>query len=140
MRILTLSLAAAVALSFLTVNAEPAQAVGLCAYDDIYNNMGGPGSECQGVVCMGYNSQTGWQTCVPPGPCGVSCLATGTTASSSDLGTDASQQMAICVIGDLYNTGGSPCEGAVCTGWNQWGWQKCYPDFGCWPECGTGRL
>lgn len=25
-----------------------------------------PTDRCDGVVCVGYNSQTGWQTCVPP--------------------------------------------------------------------------
>jgi hypothetical protein len=25
-----------------------------------------PSDPCDGLVCIGYNSQTGWQTCVPP--------------------------------------------------------------------------
>jgi hypothetical protein len=98
MRILTLAFAAAFALSFLTVQAEPAKAVGLCAYDDVYNNMGGPGSECEGALCLGYNSQTGWQSCVPDDlcdvyncwpPCGTGCLGVTEARSTAALGLPA---------------------------------------------------
>jgi hypothetical protein len=54
--------------------APSAEAVGICTYDDTYNNMGGPGSSCQGAACVGYSGGW-WQTCVlrdlpePPPPC-----------------------------------------------------------------------
>lgn len=71
MRILTLAFAAAFALSFLTVTAEPAEAAGLCADEsghnsnpDLYNNMGGPNSDCDGVFCYGYSGNGNWNTCV----------------------------------------------------------------------------
>jgi hypothetical protein len=44
-----------------------------------------------------------------------------------------------CVAGNAWNTGGSSCEGLVCTGWSGdgSGWQKCYGsppcDVGCPP-------
>jgi hypothetical protein len=131
MRILTLALAAASVLSFLTVQAEPAEAVGLCAYNDVYNNMGGPGSECEGVFCMGYSGGD-WRTCVPPHPCEVySCppppidpIVTSTASSSAGTG--------LCLAGDLYNNqAGQPssgCDGAVCTGYSNGDWGTCVLD------------
>lgn len=47
----------------LTFSAPEAEAVGICTYGDVYNNMGGPGSRCQGVVCIGYSGGY-WQSCV----------------------------------------------------------------------------
>lgn len=126
MRILTLAFAAAFALSFLTIHAEPAQAVGLCTYDDTTNNMGGPGSECEGAFCMGYNSQTGWQTCVPDGPCDVFECWPPVTSTSSSAST------ALCTTGDLYNNqAGQPssnCDGVVCTGFSNGDWDRCVLD------------
>jgi hypothetical protein len=155
MRFLPLAFAAAFALSFLTVTATPADAIGvpqteestelvaLCVYGDAYNTH--PQKlPCRGPVCTGYDHR-GWTTCYPEKFCETArcetyydevCAVVGCTAQS---GLAADQQMAICVIGDAYNTGHSRCEGVVCTGWNQYGWQTCYPDFGCWPECGAVR-
>jgi hypothetical protein len=135
MRILTLALAAAFALSFLTVQAEPTKAVGLCAYDDVYNNMGGPGSECEGAFCMGYNSQTGWQTCVPDDPCDVyNCwppCGTGCLGLAEASATAAVAPPAVCTIGDHVNTAEGPssgCDGAVCAGFSNGDWDRCVLD------------
>jgi hypothetical protein len=182
MRILTLAFAAALALSFVTVTAEPASALGgpaLCVLD-VYNNQAGqPSSGCDGVVCEGFSNDD-WETCV--GDC-TSCVAPAPASTqqaaicvvgdvyntgslpcaglvcygqtqyywqncigsppcmpprceSSLTATTSHEQVAICSIGNAYNTGGTPCEGVVCTGWNQYGWQTCYPELGpCWPVC-----
>jgi hypothetical protein len=130
MRILPLAFAAVFALSFVTVQAEPAQAVGLCTYNDTTNNMGGPGSECEGVFCMGY-SNGDWQTCVPPHPCDVySCPP----PPIDPIVTESSMQAAaICVVADVYNTGSLPCDGLVCYGQTQSAWQTCVGESPCIP-------
>ena len=127
MRILPLALTATFALSLL-VTAQPVDAApqaAVCVVGDVYNTGSLP---CAGLVCYGQ-SQYAWQTCVGSTPClPPDCHFSPPAA--------ASEQVAICVIGDAYNTGGSRCEGVVCLGWNQWGWQTCYPELGpCWPTC-----
>lgn len=43
------------------------------------------------------------------------------------------EQVALCVYGDAYNTGGRPCQGAVCIGYTMGHWVDCYPRFPpCW--------
>jgi hypothetical protein len=134
MRILTLAFAAAIALSFVTVTAEPAQAVGLCADEsgrnynpDLYNNMGGPGSDCDGMFCYGYSGNGNWNTCVPPTIyCSTfaPCPPPMTTASSSSATT-------VCTAGDLYNNAQGPssgCDGYLCTGYANGDWNTCVLD------------
>jgi hypothetical protein len=135
MRFLALALAGLAVLSFVSLTAEPVQAVGLCAYDDVYNNMGGPGSECEGALCMGYNSQTGWQTCVPDElcdvyncwpPCGTGCLDQAKATSTATIAPPA-----VCTTGDHVNTAVGPssgCDGAVCTGFSNGDWKTCVLD------------
>ena len=210
MRFLALALVAVASLTFVSLTAEPAQAVGICAdesgrnqNEDLYNNMGWSSrTDCDGIVCYAYTGGD-WVTCVPPtiycttaavpcqppvildpDPCsmlmcqppfpetastaiGPPALCVGTVynnqAGQPSSGCDGvvchgfsngdwhtcvadcttclsasadSGQVALCTIGDVYNTGGSPCRGAVCVGWTQGGWVDCYPDFGpCWPTC-----
>jgi hypothetical protein len=75
MRLLTLAFAGLVALSFASLTARPAEAVGICVdargghngSPDLYNNMGPqPTADCDGVACYGYSGNGLWQTCVPP--------------------------------------------------------------------------
>jgi hypothetical protein len=67
MRILAVTLTALAALSFVSLTAEPADAMAVCVYDDVYNTA--PWDSCDAVVCTGWN-QDGWQTCYPEiGPC-----------------------------------------------------------------------
>ena len=74
MRFLAAALVGLAALSFVSLTAEPAQAVGICADEsghnnnaDLYNNMGPqPTADCDGVVCYGYSGNGNWNTCVPP--------------------------------------------------------------------------
>lgn len=73
MRLLAAALVALASLSFVSLTAEPAQAVGICADTsgnngdpDLYNNMGWHDwNDCEGVVCYAYTGGS-WQTCVPP--------------------------------------------------------------------------
>ncbi|MEA3136821.1 MAG: hypothetical protein QOJ26_1350 [Thermoplasmata archaeon] len=136
MRILTLAFAAAIALSFLTITAEPAKAVGLCADEsghngnpDLYNNMGPqPQADCDGIFCYGYSGNGNWNTCIPP-PIYCSqyapCPPPQTTQSSSGA-------PALCTYGDTYNNqAGQPssdCDGALCTGFSQGQWNTCVLD------------
>lgn len=59
-------------------------------------------------------------------------------ASAASIATTAApaattDQVALCVYGDAYNTGGSRCAGAVCVGWTMGHWVNCYPRFPpCW--------
>lgn len=67
MRALAIALTAATLLSFVTLTAEPTEAMAVCVIGDAYNTA--PNDSCDGVVCTGYN-QSGWQTCyVEIGPC-----------------------------------------------------------------------
>jgi hypothetical protein len=71
MRALVLAFAALAALSFVSLTAPPADAVSICTVGDVYNT---GGSHCEGLVCTGWNGQTGWQTCYPDfGPCPEYC-------------------------------------------------------------------
>lgn len=68
MRTLAFVLTAFTALSFVSLTAEPADAMALCVIGDVYNT--GFHDSCDGVVCTGWNQQEGWQTCyVEIGPC-----------------------------------------------------------------------
>lgn len=49
----------------------------------------------------------------------VTALPAQAAAQESD------QQAAICVVGDVYNTGSRPCAGLVCYGQSQYAWQNC---------------
>lgn len=172
-----------------------AGAVGICAYRDLYNNMGGPGSECDGVLCLGY-ANGDWDRCVldctvdqcprlPPPPqqglastsssqaavclagdayntgslpcAGLACYGRSQYAWQTCIGkpvcvpprchipppTTTAQadgaQVALCVYGDAYNTGGRPCQGAVCVGYTMGRWVDCYPRLPCW-TCPTDRI
>ena len=73
MRILAAALVALASLTFVSLTAEPAAAVGICADEsghngnpDLYNNMRDPYSDCDGIVCYGYSGNGYWQTCIPP--------------------------------------------------------------------------
>ena len=112
-----------------TCTAGPLDADGqaaVCVYGDVYNT----GSiRCPAVVCYGQ-TQYAWQTCVGrvclPPQCHIPPPATTATAAAPDA------NVAICVYGDAYNTGGSRCEGAVCLGWTMGRWVDCYPRI---PPC-----
>jgi hypothetical protein len=146
MRPLAVALAALASLSFVSLTAEPAQAVGLCVDEsghngdpDLYNNMGPqPTADCDGIACYGYGGNGYWQTCVPPTvyctesvlpcrppvaiePCELN-LCQVTSASS----------VALCAYGDLYNNqAGQPssgCDGAVCAGFSNGEWDRCVLD------------
>ena len=134
MRILTLAFAAAIALSFVTLTAEPAQAVGLCVDEsgrnqnpDLYNNMGPqPTADCDGVLCYGYSGNGNWNTCVPPtvvctvGPCPPPPMA-----ASSEVGPPTA------CVGTLYNNAQGPssgCDGIACTGYSDGDWKTCVLD------------
>lgn len=71
MRVTLALLAVGLFLAGASIATPSAEAVGICTYEDTYNNMGGPGSECDGAACLGYSSGH-WQTCAlrdfPP-PC-----------------------------------------------------------------------
>ncbi len=42
------------------------------------------------------------------------------------------EAVAYCVIGDVINTGGSPCYGYVCMGYSTgYGWHDCIPGRPC---------
>jgi hypothetical protein len=151
MRPLTLAVPGLLALSLLTVVAEPAQAVGLCADEsghngnrDLYNNMGPhPEADCEGVFCMGYSGGS-WGTCVPLDvqcaealpqvlPCNppvhvAPCEVNGVALCQ----TTASAALALCLYGNLYNNqAGQPsssCDGVVCTGFAHGDWQRCVLD------------
>ncbi|MEK6975548.1 MAG: hypothetical protein AABY18_04305 [Candidatus Thermoplasmatota archaeon] len=132
MRILTLALAALLLLSIApSADAKPTvdNGVALCVAD-VYNNQQGPSSGCDGVACTGYSNED-WETCV--GDC---------TTCVNGRATDAN--VALCVYGDAYNTGGSRCAGVVCVGWTMGHWVDCYPRLPpCWacpPPPPTTRL
>lgn len=128
MRALTLALAALLLLSIApSADAKPTASggVALCV-GNAYNNQQGPSSGCDGVACTGYSNED-WETCV--GDC--------TTCGDADSGialAHADEQVALCVYGDAYNTGGSRCAGAVCVGWTMGHWVDCYPRI---PPCYT---
>lgn len=63
MRILPAMLGIVIVGSFLVAMAPTSSAVGYCI-TKVKEPV--PTDKCDGVVCIGYNSQTGWQTCVPP--------------------------------------------------------------------------
>lgn len=92
----------------------------ICVYGDVYNTGSLP---CRGIVCNGQ-TQYAWQNCVsPPNP-----PCTIVRCDEADQ-----EQVAICVYGDAYNTGGRPCQGAVCIGYTMGRWVDCYPRFPpCW--------
>lgn len=47
------------------------------------------------------------------------------------LTAEPAEAMAVCVVGDVYNTAPhDSCDGVVCTGHNQSGWQTCYVEIG----------
>ncbi len=54
-------------------------------------------------------------------------LIAPTVAAEADLdvGADA-ETRSYCVIGDVVNTGGGPCEGIYCEGWSRGGWHVCW--------------
>ena len=100
----------------------------VCVYGDAYNTGSIP---CPALACYGQ-TQYAWQTCV-----GRVCLPPrchipppGALDDSAALAAD---QVALCVYGDAYNTGGSRCAGAVCVGWTMGHWVDCYPRIPpCW--------
>lgn len=54
-------------------------------------------------------------------------------ATATASATESDEQVAICVYGDAYNTGGRPCQGAVCIGYTMGNWVNCYPRLPpCW--------
>lgn len=122
MRFLTLAIAALTLLALPTAadaRAAPTDAgVALCVLA-VYNNQVGPSSGCDGVACTGYSNED-WQTCV--GDC-TTCV------------TAADGQAAICVYGDVYNTGSIPCPGVVCYGQTQYAWQTCVGRVCLPPRC-----
>ncbi len=130
MRTLTLGLAALLLLAVPAVadaRAAPAPAAldqaAICVVGDVYNTGSLP---CAGLVCYGQ-TQYAWQNCVGSRPClPPRCHIPPPGSASAD------GQVAICVAGDAYNTGGGPCEGAVCLGWTMGHWVDCYPRF---PPC-----
>lgn len=95
----------------------------ICVYGDVYNTGSMP---CPAVACYGQ-TQSGWQTCV-----GRVCLPPRCHIPPPSQVDGEAGQVAICVYGDAYNTGGSRCEGAVCVGWTMGHWVDCYPRF---PPC-----
>lgn len=131
MRFLTLALVGLASLSFVSLTAEPAQAVGICADEsgnnnnaDLYNNMGWrSATDCDGIVCYGYG-QYGWDTCVPPT---IYCV---TSPCPPTMATSAAAITA-CTYGDLYNNAQGPssgCDGVVCTGYSGGDWDRCVLD------------
>ncbi len=42
-----------------------------------------PYDDCDGLVCLGYNSQSGWQTCASPDPCLYRTDCCGTSPQGS---------------------------------------------------------
>ena len=134
MRILTLAFAAAFALSFLTITAEPAKAVGLCADEsghnsnpDLYNNMGGPNSDCDGVFCYGYSGNGNWNTCVPPT---IYCSTIAPCPPPPIVTASAVGPPTLCV-GTVYNNAQGPssgCDGPACTGYSNGDWKTCVLD------------
>ncbi len=62
MKALTLLAVAALATGALLVPAEEAEAFAWCVLE-VHNTGGEP---CGGVVCIGYSSHRGWQSCYPP--------------------------------------------------------------------------
>ena len=129
MRFLAYALVAVAALSFVSLTAEPAQAVGICADEsgnnnnaDLYNNMGWRSStDCDGIVCYGYG-QYGWDTCVPPT---IYCVTDPCPVMAS------SAALTLCTTGDLYNNAVGPssgCDGAVCTDYSNGDWGTCVLD------------
>ena len=147
MRPLTLALPALLALSFVTLAAEPAQAVGICVDEsgrnynpDLYNNMGPqPTADCDGIACYGYSGNGQWQTCVPPTiycttdlvPCGPPIH--GLDPCELDLCVvTSSAGTGLCIVGDLYNNmAGQPssmCDGLVCVGFSNGDWDRCVLD------------
>lgn len=148
MRPLTLALPGLLALSLLTVVAEPAQAVGICAAEsghngdpDLYNNMGPqPMADCDGVVCVGYSGGA-WSTCVPPTlycttsavPCSPPIVLEPCRVGDVSLcQVTASSSIALCLAGDVYNNQagqpGSGCDGVACTGFSDGQWDRCVLD------------
>ena len=63
MRLLSLAVAALAFGTFIVATAPAAEAVGYCVYK-VKEPL--PEDRCDGLVCIGYTSQGGWQTCVPP--------------------------------------------------------------------------
>ena len=63
MRALSLTLGILVVGTFLVALAPTSSAVGYCV-TKVKEPV--PTDRCDGLVCVGYNSQTGWQTCVLP--------------------------------------------------------------------------
>lgn len=72
----------------------------------------------------------------------VLLAATGAAATTfQPPAADGQDQVALCVYGDAYNTGGSPCAGAVCVGWTMGRWVDCYPRLPpCWACPPPARL
>lgn len=108
----------------LNTAAAIADQAAICVVGDVYNTGSLP---CAGLVCYGQ-SQYAWQTCVG----NPICLPPRCHIPPPEAGAQQNQ-VALCVYGDAYNTGGSRCEGAVCVGWTMGDWVDCYPRFPpCW--------
>lgn len=60
-------------------------------------------------------------------PAQAAPVATAPTAATAD------DQAAICVAGDVYNTGSLPCAGLACYGQTQYAWQTCIGKPICLP-------
>ena len=133
MRLLAAAVVALAGLSFVSLTAEPAQAVGICADEsgnnrnsDLYNNMGwSDRTDCDGIVCYGYG-QYGWTTCVPPTVhCTFVCPPPPIVTASAAVGLPT-----LCV-GTLYNNAQGPssgCDGPACTGYSNGDWKTCVLD------------
>lgn len=63
MRIVAFALALAVLGTFMVAMTPSASAAAICVRK-VKEPI--PSDKCDGIVCVGYNSQTGWQNCVPP--------------------------------------------------------------------------
>ncbi len=66
MKALTLLAVAALVAGGLLVPAEETSAVAYCVVGDVVNTGGSP---CDGYVCLGHQSHTGWHDCIPGRPC-----------------------------------------------------------------------
>ena len=125
MRLLRLALCALLALAIVPAAqaAQPEAAppgVALCVLD-LYNNQSGPSSGCDGVACVGYSDEQ-WERCV------IDCTTCAAEAS-------AGEQAAVCVYGDVYNTGSIRCPAVVCYGQTQYAWQTCVGRVCLPPRC-----
>lgn len=99
----------------------------------VYNNQHGPSSGCDGIACLGYSNED-WERCVLD--CTTCIVAGGVAIDLAVLfpeAPDLDARAAICLAGDVYNTGSLPCAGLACYGQTQYGWQHCVGNPVCLP-------